>query len=167
MIICPDWASYFSLVETILPLSPPWRDILAYITIAVIFLELEQHSLSIKRQVWARDTKTPRLFYNSFNIIFNKRHNHFFVPLCPPSPSRDRDGIGRRDILAYITIAVIFLELKQHSLSIKRQACPPSGRRGSQFSGSIWSHELLSMPRLLNRIMKNPYVTFKGSTNNH
>ena len=66
MIICPDWASYFSLVETISPLSPP-------------------------------------------------------------SPSRDRDGIGRRDILAYITIAVIFLELEQHSLSITSQACSPSG----------------------------------------
>jgi len=37
--------------------SPPWRDILAYITISVIFLELKQYSLSIASQVWARDAE--------------------------------------------------------------------------------------------------------------
>jgi len=37
----------------------------------------------------------------------------------------------------------------------------------SGFRDSTWSHELLSMPRLLNQLMKNPYLTVNGSTNNH
>ena len=39
--------------------------------------------------------------------------------------------------------------------------------QGSQFRGSTWSHEPLSMPRVLNRLMKNPHLTVNGSANNH
>jgi len=39
--------------------------------------------------------------------------------------------------------------------------------QGSQFRGSTWSHEPLSMPRVINRLMKNPHLTVNGSANNH
>jgi hypothetical protein len=39
--------------------------------------------------------------------------------------------------------------------------------QGSQFRGLAWSHEPLSMPRLLNRLMKNPHLTVNGLVNNH
>ena len=38
---------------------------------------------------------------------------------------------------------------------------------GSQFRGSAWSHEPLSMPSLLNRLMRKPHLTVNGSANNH
>ena len=52
-------------------------------------------------------------------------------------------------------------------ISYKKSNYPGCQVQGSQFRGSTWSHEPLSMPRLLNRLMKNQRLTVNGSANNH